>query len=40
MFSIPEKMLRIVGLVCGLGVSAVWTGFLTFEIFRVIRFLI
>ena len=40
MFSIPEKFLRIVGLVCGLGVSAVWTGFLTIEIFRVIRLLI
>jgi|HubBroStandDraft_6_1064221.scaffolds.fasta_scaffold10670273_1 hypothetical protein len=40
MFSIPEKFLRIVGLVCGLGVSAVWTGFLTIEIFRVICLLI
>lgn len=40
MFSIPEKLLRVAGLVCGLGLSAVWTSFLTLEIFRVIRLLI
>ena len=40
MFSMPEKLMRIAGLICGLGVSAVWTGFLTLEVFRVIRLLI
>ena len=29
MFSIPERLLRIAGLICGLGASAVWTSFLT-----------
>jgi hypothetical protein len=28
MFSMPEKLMRIAGLICGLGVSAVWTSFL------------
>jgi hypothetical protein len=40
MFSIPEWLPRIAGLICGLGLSAVWTTFLTLEIFRVIRLLI
>jgi|HubBroStandDraft_4_1064222.scaffolds.fasta_scaffold71372_1 hypothetical protein len=40
MFLIPERLLRIAGLICGLGASAVWTSFLTLEIFRVIRLLI
>ena len=40
MFSMPEKLLRTAGLICGLGMCAVWTSFLALETFRVIRLLI
>jgi hypothetical protein len=33
----PEKLLRIAGLICGSGVSAVWTSFLALQVFRARR---